>query len=117
MVLIRYTLYFLGVALVTWVLTRIEIASPGGLQLELFSGPTDALGTSEYSPVELLQLGVLIICGLLFAWIAQNCVVQRPVAITFGGIALMFFSANSITSSTATSPIISGRSRPPSSQH
>ncbi len=91
MVLIRYTLYFFGVALVTWALTRIEIASPGSLQLQVFTGPSDDLGTSEYSPVEMLQLGVMIICGLLFAWIAQNCVVQRPVAITFGGIALMFF--------------------------
>jgi hypothetical protein len=91
MVLIRYILYFCGVALFTWVLTRIEIASPGGLKLQVFSSPADVLGTSEYSPIEMAQLGILTICGLLFAWVAQYCPAQRPVAFVFGGLAVMFF--------------------------
>lgn len=91
MVLIRYILYFCGVALFTWLLTRIEIASPGGLKLQVFTSAGDTIGTSEYSPVEMTQLGILAICGLLFAWIAQHCPAQRPVAIVFGGMSIMFF--------------------------
>ncbi len=91
MVLIRYLLYFAGVALFTWFLTRVEIASPGSLMLQVFTHADDALGTSEYSPVEMLQPGILVVCGLLFAWIMQNSPQQRPVAITFGALAAMFF--------------------------
>lgn len=90
MALIRYLLYFLGVGLVTWLLTMLEISSPGALQLQVYAGPTDVLGTSEYSPIEMLQTGILIICGLLYAWVAQNCPSQRPIAFLFGGTALAF---------------------------
>lgn len=91
MALIRYILYFLGIALVTWMLTALEIASPGSLNLQVFADSGDMLGTSEYSPVELIQVGVLAICGLLYAWVATNCPSQRPIAFTFGGMALTFF--------------------------
>jgi len=91
MVLIRYILYFCGVALFTWLLTQIEIASPGGLKLQVFVSASDTIGTSEYSPIEMSQLGILVICGLLFAWVAQYCPQHRPVAFAFGGIAVMFF--------------------------
>jgi hypothetical protein len=88
---IRYLLYFLGIALVTWMLTSLEIASPGSLNLEVFADARDTLGTSEYSPVELIQVGILAICGLLYAWVAANCPSQRPIAFAFGGMALTFF--------------------------
>ena len=91
MVLVRYLLYFIGVALVTWALTQLEIMSPGGLRLQVFTYLDDTLGTSEYSPIEFMQPGILTICGLLFAWIAQYCPPQRPIALTFGGIAIIFF--------------------------
>lgn len=91
MALIRYIFYFLGIALFTWMLTALEIASPGSLNLQVFAGPGDSLGTSEYSPVELIQVGILAICGLLYAWVAANCPSQRPIAFTFGGMALTFF--------------------------
>jgi hypothetical protein len=91
MALIRYLLYFLGIALVTWMLTALEIASPGSLNLQVYAGTGDTLGTSEYSPVELIQVGILAICGLLYAWVATNCPSQRPIAFTFGGMALVFF--------------------------
>jgi len=90
MVVIRYGLYFFGVALVTWLLTQIEISSPGSLKLQVFTHADDMLGTSEYSPLELIQPGMLLVCGLLFAWIAQHCPQQRPVALTFGAFAAMF---------------------------
>jgi hypothetical protein len=90
MALIRYLLYFLGIGLLTWLLTFLEISSPGSLKLQLYVDAGDSLGTSEYSPVEILQPGILIVCGLLCAWVAANCPSQRPVAITFGGMALAF---------------------------
>ena len=90
MALIRYVLYFLGIGLFTGLLTLLEISSPGYLKLHLFLNGADAVGTSEYSPVEIIQPGLLIICGLLYAWVATNCPSQRPIAFTFGGMALAF---------------------------
>ena len=90
MALIRYALYFVGIALVTWLLTQLEILSPGGLMLQTYTNPEDQLGTSEYSPVEIIQPGILLICGLLYAWVARYCPSQRPIAFLFGGLALAF---------------------------
>ena len=88
MALIRYLLYFLGIGFLTWLLSFLEISSPGSLQLQLYADAGDTLGTSEYSPVEIMQPGILIICGLLYAWVAAYCPSQRPIAIAFGGMAL-----------------------------
>ena len=63
MVQIRYILYFLGIAVLTWLLTQMEIIAPGSLRLLEYSDPGDTLGTSEYSPVEIIQVGILIVCG------------------------------------------------------
>lgn len=90
MVLIRYLLYFVGIALLTWLLAAIEISSPGSLRLQLYTFSGDMLGTSEYSPLEIIQPGILVICGLLYAWVAAHCPAQRPIAIVFGGLALAF---------------------------
>jgi hypothetical protein len=90
MALVRYISYLLGIALVTWLLTQIEIASPGGLKLQVFTHSGDALGTSEYSPVEIIQPAMLVICGLLYAWVARHYPSQRPIAFVFGGLALAF---------------------------
>jgi hypothetical protein len=91
MVLVRYIAYLLGIAFVTWLLTYMEIASPGSLKLHMFTHPGDTLGTSEYSPVEMMQPVMLAICGLLYAWVARNYPSQRPIAFAFGGIALAIF--------------------------
>jgi len=91
MALLRYVLYFFGVAIITWLLTQLEISSPGGLKLQIYSNPADTLGTSEYSPIEIIQPGILAVCGLLLAWVAKNCPSQRPVAFLFGGMAIAFF--------------------------
>lgn len=91
MVLVRYIAYLLGIAFVTWLLTYVEIASPGSLKLHVFAHPGDTLGTSEYSPVEMMQPVMLAICGLLYAWVARNYPSQRPIAFAFGGIALAIF--------------------------
>jgi hypothetical protein len=91
MAAIRYFLYFLGIGLLTWLLTALEIASPGSLNLQVYADAGDTIGTSEYSPVELIQVGILGVCGLLYAWVATHCPTQRPVAFLFGGMALAFF--------------------------
>lgn len=90
MAIVRYVVYFIGTALLTGLLTQIEIFSPGSLKLHVIVDAGDTLGTSEYSPVEILQLGMLVVCGLLYAWIARHYPSQRPIAITFGGLALAF---------------------------
>ncbi len=87
---LRYLLYFILIALITAMLTRLEIAYPGSLRLQVFTGEGDVLGTSEYSPLEMIQPLILIVCGLLMGWVAMNYVLQRPVAFLFGGFALAF---------------------------
>jgi hypothetical protein len=87
---IRYILYFLGVAFVTWMLTQLEISFPGSLKLHVIVNEGDVYGTSEFSPVEIIQPLMLGICGLLMAWVAKYCPSQRPIAFPFGGLALAF---------------------------
>jgi len=90
MAILRYAIYFIGIGAFTWLLVMLEVDSPGSLRLHVITGPGDTLGTSEYSPLELIQPGILFICGLLYAWVAKYCVAQRPIAILFGGMALTF---------------------------
>jgi len=90
MVQIRYILYFAGFTLLTWLLTQMEIVAPGSLKLLIYAHPGDTLGTSEYSPVEIIQVAILLTCGGLYAWVAANCPSQRPIAIPFGGLAAIF---------------------------
>ena len=52
---IRYLLYFFLITLIMATLTRLEIAYPGSLRLQVFTGATDALGTSKFSPLEMIQ--------------------------------------------------------------
>ncbi len=87
---IRYLLYFLGVACFTWMLTQLEISFPGSLKLHVIVSESDQFGTSEFSPIEIIQPFILAICGLLMAWIAKYCPSQRPIAFPFGGLALAF---------------------------
>ena len=68
----------------------MEITSPGALRLHEFTYPGDRLGTSEYSPIEMIQIGILGMCGLLYGWVAKHCPSQRPIAFLFGGMALAF---------------------------
>ena len=90
MVWFRYLLYFIAVAFITWALTQMEIASPGSLKLHSVFADTDVYGTSEYSPVEIIQAIILAVCGAIMAWVARYCPSQRPIAFGFGGLALAF---------------------------
>ena len=87
---IRYTLYFVAIAFVTWALTQFELASPGGLKLHVLINESDRYGTSEYSPVELIQAIMLACCAAIMAWVARRCPTQSPVAIPFCGLAIAF---------------------------
>jgi hypothetical protein len=87
---IRYLLYFAAIAFVTWALTQMEIAAPGSLKLHLVWDEAYPLGTSEYSPIEIIQAIILLLCGTIMAWVARHCPAQRTVAILFGGVALVF---------------------------
>lgn len=86
----RYLLYFVLIALITWVLTQLEVYYPGSLRLQVFVGDGDVLGTSEYSPIEMVQPSMLAICSLLMGWVAINYPSQRSLAVPLGGLALIF---------------------------
>ncbi len=86
----RYVLYFFAIAFVTWALTRMEISAPGSLKLHVIVGDSDKFGTSEFSPVEIIQAIILGICGLIMVWVARYCPSQRPIALGFAGLALVF---------------------------
>ena len=90
MVWFRYLCYFLGIVLLTWMLTQLEIWFPGSLRLHVLVNPTDQFGTSEFSPIEFVQPLLIGVCGALMVWVAYYCPSQRPIAIPFGGLALAF---------------------------
>jgi len=90
MVWIRYVAYFVAFTFITWALVSLEIASPGSLKFDVILGETDAYGTSEFSPVEVIQAITLVACGVIMGWVARSCPSQRPIAIPFGGMALAF---------------------------
>lgn len=90
MVWIRYLVYFAGIAFVTWALTQMELASPGSLKLHILVDERDIVGTSEYSPVEIIQAIILGMCGVIMSWVTRYCPSQRPIAFLFGGMALVF---------------------------
>ena len=86
----RYLMYFISIAFVTWALTQMEVASPGSLKLHVVVSDSDVYGTSEFSPVEIIQAIILAVCGLIMGWVARYCPSQRPIAFGFGGLALIF---------------------------
>ena len=90
MVWLRYIMYFTGITLITWMLAHLEISYPGSLKLYVLAPGGDSLGTSEFSPIEIMQPLVLVVCGALLAWVARYCPSQRPIAFPFGGLALVF---------------------------
>jgi len=86
----RYVSYFIGISLLTWMLTQLEMSFPGSLRLHVIVNPGDLYGTSEFSPIELVQPLIIAVCGGLMAWVAYYCPSQRAIAIPFGGMALAF---------------------------
>lgn len=87
----RYLAYFIGATLLIAFLTQLEVAYPGSLKLHILVNPSDQYGTSEFSPIEFIQLVIIIACGGLMLWVAEYCPSQRPIAIPFGALALACF--------------------------
>jgi hypothetical protein len=87
---LRYLIYFVAIAFVMWALTQMELASPGSLQLQILLSEADSYGTSEYSPVEIIQAIVLALCGAVMWWVVRHCPTQQPIAMPLGGMALAF---------------------------
>ena len=86
----RYVLYFFGIASLTALLVQLEVANPGTLRMHEYAAEGDVFGTSEFSAVEIIQLLILLTCGLLMGWVARHSPTQRPLAFLFGGLALVF---------------------------
>ncbi len=86
----RFIVYFLAVALVTAALTQMEVAAPGSLKLHILPDARSVHGTSELSPIEIIQSIILGLCAAIMAWVARHCAPQRTLAVTFGGMAFMF---------------------------
>ena len=86
----RYLLYFFGIASLTALLVYFEVANPGTLRMHVFIAEGDTYGTSEFSVVEIVQLLLLLVCGTMMGWVAQHSNTQRPLAILFGGLVLIF---------------------------
>ncbi len=85
----RLLAYFLVILGVTALLTVAGASIPGSLRLQEFPEITDTRGTSEFSPIELLQLGILIVSGLLLAGVARDSRSFRPLALAIGGTSLI----------------------------
>ena len=81
--------YFLAILGVTAALTIAGTWFPGSLRLNEFPSSTNAYGTSEFSPIEILQLGILVVSGLLLAGLARNSRTFRPLALAIGGTSLI----------------------------
>jgi len=86
----RYALYFFGIASLTALLVQLEVANPGTLRMLEYVAEGDAYGTSEFSSVEIIQLLLLLVCGMLMGWVVKHSNSQRPLAILFGGLVLIF---------------------------
>lgn len=87
---LRYLLYFIAIAFTTWALTQMEIASPGSLKMHVMLSETDRFGTSEFSPVEIIQAIILAVCCIIMWWVSQHCPSQEPIALPFAGMAAAF---------------------------
>ncbi len=90
MVWIRYLVYFIAITFITWSLTQLELSSPGSLKLHITLSEMDVHGTSEFSPIEIIQAIILVTCGTILGWVAMYCPSQRPIAFGLGGLALVF---------------------------
>jgi len=90
MVWFRYLVYFIAITFITWSLTQLELSSPGSLKLHIVLSEMDVHGTSEFSPIEMIQAIILGACGVIMGWVAMHCPSQRPIAFGLGGLALAF---------------------------
>lgn len=87
----RYVAYFVGITLLTAFLVQLEVRYPGSLRLHVLTNASETFGTSEYSPIEIMQPIIILACGALMLWVAEYCPSQRPIAVPFSAVALACF--------------------------
>ncbi|HNP35159.1 MAG TPA: hypothetical protein PKK10_04850 [Woeseiaceae bacterium] len=87
---LRFILYFLLISAIFYVFAWLGVTFPGSLKMQVFDSAAGALGTSEYSPVEMVQALVVALCCLLMGWVALEYPGQRPLAFLFGGVAVVY---------------------------
>jgi len=84
---LRYLLYFIAIGLISWALMQMEVASPGSLKLHVVLDEPGRIGSSEFSPLEIIQAIILAACTVIMWWVSQHCPTQEPIALPFTGIA------------------------------
>ncbi len=88
----RFLTYFAAVVVVSATLAIGEAWFPGFLRIHELRGPAEVRGTSEFSPVEILQAGSLLVSGVLMLGIARRSRTYRVLAIGIGGTSLVFLN-------------------------
>ena len=88
----RFLTYFVAVLVVAATLAVAEAWFPGFIRIYEFRSPVEVRGTSEFSPVEILQAGCLFVSGVLMLGIARRSRTYRTLAIGIGGTSLLFLN-------------------------
>lgn len=83
--ILRFLIYAFAIALVTGTVMWQAQNSPDGLGL-LRPVPGSRMTTTEFSLLETAQHLLLLVCLLIFAWIALRDRLRRPLAVAFAGI-------------------------------
>ena len=83
--ILRFIAYAVAIALITSLIVWRAETSPDGLGL-LRPVPGSQMTTTEFSLLEFVQHLLLLVCLLIFAWIALRDRLRRPLAIAFAGI-------------------------------
>jgi len=78
---VRYLLYAIVVAAVPYLLLQSAVLRPESLSLLVNVAPIGV--TTEYSSIELSQNFLIVLCALIFSWIAWRDRLRRPLAIVF----------------------------------
>ncbi len=84
---LRYLAYTAFVALTAFAITRAPYLFPGSLSLDV---TVERYATSEFSPIEQLQHACLLVCAVIFLWIASRDRLRRPMAIGWATLFTLF---------------------------
>ena len=84
---LRYLIYGLLVAATAYGVMLVSYIVPGGLSLDI---DVQRAATSEFSAIEQLQHACLLICIVLFIWIASRDRFRRPMAIAWAALFALF---------------------------
>jgi len=84
-IMLRYFLYGLAAALISFGLIAIAWYSPESLQFDRIVAGISA-PTSEFSPVEILQNLLLLSSIAIFSWVAYSDRLRRPMAVALAAL-------------------------------